>query len=66
MPNKVLRESALSVEVIGEEEFTNDLAGDPFKEGNKLPERSTSVAWDHRWGELRVVGVVLINEPELL
>jgi hypothetical protein len=66
MPNKVLRESALSVEVIGEEEFANDLAGDPFKERDDLTERAAAMAWNYRWDKVRVVGVVLINEPELL
>jgi hypothetical protein len=66
MPNEVLREGALGVEVISEEEFTNNFARNPLEKRNKLSEGSASMAWDNRGGQLSVVGVVLINEPELL
>jgi hypothetical protein len=62
----MLRECSLRIEVVSEEEFANDLSGDPFKERHKLPERATAVARNNGRGKLRVKRIVLVNVPELL
>jgi hypothetical protein len=63
--NEVLRERTLSVQVISEKEFTNNLARDSLEEWDELTEGAASVAWDDGWSKLGIKGVVLIYVPEL-
>jgi hypothetical protein len=64
--NEVLREGALGVEVIGKEEFANDLTRNSLEERNELTEGATPVARDNSRRKLGVECVVLINVPKLL
>jgi hypothetical protein len=64
--DQITREVTLGLEVISQEKLAQHLPTEPFKERNYLSERTRAMAGDDCGNQLRIIGVVEIQKPEVL